>query len=128
VIERVATEVFAERGYQGASIDEIARRSGVSAPVVYDHFASKQDLFQRLLVRTRDELLAMWREPWSRTNRPPSGSRARSRREQHVDTSWIQFSSRSTRVAVTPARTAAVLIGCEASLMRTQARTAADLP
>jgi AcrR family transcriptional regulator len=62
VIERVATEVFAERGYQGASIDEIARRSGVSAPVVYDHFASKQDLFQRLLVRTRDELLAMWRE------------------------------------------------------------------
>jgi AcrR family transcriptional regulator len=62
VIERVATEVFAERGYQGASIDEIARRSGVSAPVVYDHFASKQDLFQRLLVRTRDELLEMWRE------------------------------------------------------------------
>jgi AcrR family transcriptional regulator len=62
VIERVATEVFAERGYQGASIDEIARRSGVSAPVVYDHFASKQDLFQRLLVRTREELLAMWRE------------------------------------------------------------------
>jgi AcrR family transcriptional regulator len=61
VIERVATEVFAERGYHGASIDEIARRSGVSAPVVYDHFASKQDLFERLLVRTRDELLAMWR-------------------------------------------------------------------
>jgi AcrR family transcriptional regulator len=54
--------VFAERGYQGASIDEIARRAGVSAPVVYDHFASKQDLFQRLLVRTRDELLEMWRE------------------------------------------------------------------
>jgi AcrR family transcriptional regulator len=62
VIERVATEVFAERGYEGASIDEIARRSGVSAPVVYDHFSSKQDLYQRLLVRTRDELLAMWRE------------------------------------------------------------------
>jgi AcrR family transcriptional regulator len=62
VIERVATEVFAERGYQGASIDEIARRSGVSAPVVYDHFASKQDLYERLLVRTRDELLEMWRE------------------------------------------------------------------
>src|SRR5688572_16170431 len=62
VIERVATEVFAERGYQGASIDEIARRAGVSAPVVYDHFASKQDLYERLLVRTRDELLEMWRE------------------------------------------------------------------
>jgi AcrR family transcriptional regulator len=58
----VATAVFAERGYDGASIDEIARRAGVSAPVVYDHFASKQDLYERLLVRTRDELLEMWRE------------------------------------------------------------------
>jgi AcrR family transcriptional regulator len=62
VIERAATEVFAERGYQGASIDEIARRSQVSAPVIYDHFASKVDLYRRLLERHRDELLALWRE------------------------------------------------------------------
>ena len=62
VIERAATEVFAERGYRGASIDEIARRSSVSPPVVYDHFASKQELHARLLERTRDELLAVWRE------------------------------------------------------------------
>lgn len=60
LIERAATQVFAEHGYAGASIDEIARRSGVSPPVVYDHFASKLDLFTRLLERTRDELLAMW--------------------------------------------------------------------
>jgi len=62
VIAAVATEVFAQRGYDGASIDEIARRAGVSAPVVYDHFASKQDLYERLVERTRDELLAVWRE------------------------------------------------------------------
>ncbi len=60
LIERAATEVFAAHGYGGASIDEIARRSGVSPPVVYDHFASKLDLFRRLLERTRDELLTMW--------------------------------------------------------------------
>jgi AcrR family transcriptional regulator len=60
VIERVATEVFAQRGYAGASIDEIARRAGVSAPVIYDHFSSKRELHERLLERTRDELLAMW--------------------------------------------------------------------
>jgi AcrR family transcriptional regulator len=59
-IERAATQVFAARGYAGAAIDEIARASGVSPPVVYDHFASKLDLFVRLLERTRDELLAMW--------------------------------------------------------------------
>lgn len=60
LIEQAATTIFAEHGYAGASIDEIARRSGVSPPVVYDHFASKLDLFTRLLERTRDELLAMW--------------------------------------------------------------------
>ena len=61
VIERAASEVFAERGYHGASIDEICRRSGVSAPVLYDHFASKLDLHRRLLEGTRDELLEVWR-------------------------------------------------------------------
>jgi AcrR family transcriptional regulator len=62
LIERGATEVFAERGYHGAGMEEIARRSGVTPPVVYDHFDSKLDLHQRLLERTRDELLAMWSE------------------------------------------------------------------
>jgi AcrR family transcriptional regulator len=62
VIERAATEAFAERGYHGASIDEIARRSGVSPPVVYDHFESKRDLHERLLERHRDDLLRLWDE------------------------------------------------------------------
>jgi AcrR family transcriptional regulator len=62
VIERAALDVFAERGYHRASIDEIARRSGVTPPVIYDHFASKLDLHRRLLERTREELLEMWRE------------------------------------------------------------------
>ena len=62
VIELAAMEVFAERGYHGAAMDDIARRSGVTTPVVYDHFASKLALHRRLLERTREELLAMWRE------------------------------------------------------------------
>ncbi len=62
VIERAALQVFAERGYHRASIEEIARSSGVTPPVVYDHFASKLELHRRLLERTRDELLEMWRE------------------------------------------------------------------
>jgi AcrR family transcriptional regulator len=62
VIERVATEVFAEHGYHRASIDEIARRSGVSPPVVYDHFESKRDLHTRLLERHYADLRDVWRE------------------------------------------------------------------
>jgi AcrR family transcriptional regulator len=59
-IERAATDVFAERGYRGASIDEIARRSGVTPPVVYDHFASKRDLYERLLERHYAALRDIW--------------------------------------------------------------------
>jgi AcrR family transcriptional regulator len=62
VIERAASEVFSERGYRGASIDAIARRAGVSAPVIYDHFASKQDLHWGLLERHYAELRQIWRE------------------------------------------------------------------
>jgi AcrR family transcriptional regulator len=60
VIEEAATEVFAERGYAAATIDEIARRSGVSAPIVYDHFASKRELHARLLERHLGEMRAVW--------------------------------------------------------------------
>jgi AcrR family transcriptional regulator len=62
VIERAATEVFAERGYHRASMDEIAARSGVSVPVVYDHFESKAELHRRLLERHFAELRAIWAE------------------------------------------------------------------
>jgi AcrR family transcriptional regulator len=62
VIEQAALAVFTERGYHAASMDEIARRSGVTPPVVYDHFASKLELHKRLLERTRDELVQMWSE------------------------------------------------------------------
>lgn len=62
LIEEAATALFTERGYHGTAIDEVARRAGVSPPVLYDHFASKVALHRRLLERTRDELLAMWRE------------------------------------------------------------------
>jgi AcrR family transcriptional regulator len=62
VIEQAALAVFTQRGYHGASMDEIARRSGVTPPVVYDHFASKLELHRRLLERTRDVLVEMWSE------------------------------------------------------------------
>jgi AcrR family transcriptional regulator len=62
LIARAATELFAERGYHAAAMDEIARRAGVTPPVLYDHFSSKEDLYQQLLARHRLELLAIWRE------------------------------------------------------------------
>ena len=40
-----AANVFAERGYQGASVEEIAERAGFSHGAVYSNFAGKEDLF-----------------------------------------------------------------------------------
>jgi AcrR family transcriptional regulator len=71
VIERAALDVFAERGYHGASMEEISRRAGVTPPVLYDHFDSKLALHRRLLERTRDELLEMWRTSLA-GDEPPS--------------------------------------------------------
>jgi AcrR family transcriptional regulator len=59
-IEVAATALFAERGYGGTSVEEIARRSGVTPPVVYDHFASKLDLYRELLEGHFAELRAIW--------------------------------------------------------------------
>ncbi|HEY2101407.1 MAG TPA: helix-turn-helix domain-containing protein, partial [Pseudonocardia sp.] len=39
-----ASAVFAERGYQAASMDAVAERVGVTKPVLYDHFGSKEGL------------------------------------------------------------------------------------
>lgn len=44
-IAEAATEVFIEKGYPTASVDEIAVRAGVSKQTVYLHFGSKENLF-----------------------------------------------------------------------------------
>ncbi|WP_205623127.1 TetR/AcrR family transcriptional regulator [Sciscionella marina] len=36
-----ACEVFAERGYRGASVDELASRAGSTKPTLYAHFGDK---------------------------------------------------------------------------------------
>ncbi len=62
LIARSATQLFAERGYRGTSIEEIARRSGVTPPVVYDHFSSKQALYRELLEAHFADLREVWQE------------------------------------------------------------------
>ncbi|MFN2617409.1 MAG: TetR/AcrR family transcriptional regulator [Thermoleophilaceae bacterium] len=56
-ILHAAVEVFAERGYHASSIDDIARAAGISKALIYEHFASKEDLHARLLEENARELL-----------------------------------------------------------------------
>lgn len=51
-----ALEVFAVRGYHGASIDDIAMSAGISKALIYEHFDSKRDLHETLLADHADEL------------------------------------------------------------------------
>ncbi|WP_327225333.1 TetR/AcrR family transcriptional regulator [Streptomyces platensis] len=57
-IEDTAARLFAERGFAGTTIGEIAAEAGLSKPMLYRHFDSKQELHLALLERHRDELAA----------------------------------------------------------------------
>lgn len=50
-------EVFAEKGFHLASMDDIAERAGVSKPILYQHFSSKQDFYLGVLDERVDYLV-----------------------------------------------------------------------
>src|SRR3954447_25658883 len=52
----VAEQTFAERGYRGVSMDEIAERAAISKPVLYDHFGSKDGLLAAVVIRIRTQM------------------------------------------------------------------------
>jgi AcrR family transcriptional regulator len=58
LIEEAATGLFARRGYAATTVEDIARAAGVTKPMLYRHFESKQELCMALLDRHRDELVA----------------------------------------------------------------------
>jgi AcrR family transcriptional regulator len=54
----VAGEVFAERGFHVASMDEIADRADISKPMLYAYFGSKEGLYSAYIGRVGSDLLA----------------------------------------------------------------------
>lgn len=55
----IGRELFAERGFDGASVEEIAARAGVSKPVVYEHFGGKEGVYAVVVDREMQTLLEM---------------------------------------------------------------------
>src|SRR5919198_3067327 len=51
-----AERLFSERGYHGVSMDEIAAASGITKPMLYDYFGSKEGLFLACVERARGRL------------------------------------------------------------------------
>ena len=59
---RVGREVFAERGFDGTSIEEIAERARISKPLVYEHFGGKEGLHAVIIDREVQDLVSRLRD------------------------------------------------------------------
>lgn len=61
----VGREVFAEVGFDVASLELIAHRAGVTKPIIYEHFGSKEGLHAAIVEREMDVLVARVSEAMS---------------------------------------------------------------
>ncbi|MGI8752345.1 MAG: TetR/AcrR family transcriptional regulator [Acidimicrobiales bacterium] len=52
----LAEDLFAERGFSAASMDELARRAGVSKPVIYGRVGSKDQVFRACMDRVAEDM------------------------------------------------------------------------
>lgn len=59
---RIGRRVFAERGYEAATVEEIADRAKITKPVVYEHFGGKEGLYAVVVDREVTRLLALIRD------------------------------------------------------------------
>ena len=65
----VAVEVFIERGYDGTSMEDLARATGISKSSIYHHVESKEQLLRLALERALDALFAITSEEGAKTAR-----------------------------------------------------------
>lgn len=55
----VGRALFADKGFEAVSVEEIASTAGVSKPVVYEHFGGKEGLYAVVVDREMNHLLTM---------------------------------------------------------------------
>ncbi|MGK2955886.1 MAG: TetR/AcrR family transcriptional regulator [Solirubrobacterales bacterium] len=67
---KTARDLFVERGYGGASTEEIVRRAGVTRGALYHHFADKKDLFRAVHIQVESEVTASIAEKMTGASNP----------------------------------------------------------
>ena len=50
-------KIFAERGFQATTMDDIAKQAGFTKPILYQYFESKSDLYRQIVSETAQNLL-----------------------------------------------------------------------
>jgi AcrR family transcriptional regulator len=68
-ILRGAAHAFAQSGYAGTSMEDVAAASGITKLIVYRHFESKEELYRAVLQRVADRLTEVFLAGLSRTER-----------------------------------------------------------
>jgi AcrR family transcriptional regulator len=53
----VARKIFAERGFQATTMDDIAKEAGFTKPILYQYFESKTELYREIVNQTAEKLL-----------------------------------------------------------------------
>ncbi len=66
----VAAQLFATRGYAGATTAQIAKEADVTEPIIYRHFKSKRDLFVALIERIGKQTLEQWESDLGKSENP----------------------------------------------------------
>src|SRR5919199_5843196 len=74
-ILEAALALFAQRGYEGASVDDIAAEAGITVAVIYRHFRSKEELHASVLQEQWESLVAFQSQVVFET--PPGHERLR---------------------------------------------------
>ena len=47
----VGRGVFASRGYEATSLDDVAHKAGITKPIIYEHFGAKEGLYAAIVER-----------------------------------------------------------------------------
>src|SRR5882724_10337895 len=58
----VATKLFAKHGYEATTTAAIAEAAGVTEPILYRHFKSKQEMFVAIVRAMSDHTMRQWRQ------------------------------------------------------------------
>jgi len=66
----VARRIFADRGFQATTMDDIAKEAGFTKPILYQYFESKTELYREIVNQTAEKLLSSLRRAVAEVESP----------------------------------------------------------
>ncbi len=66
----VARRIFAEKGFQATTMDDIAKEAGFTKPILYQYFESKTELYREIVNQTATKLLSSLRQAVAEVESP----------------------------------------------------------